>query len=177
MQSAPFGKKRSKVVEVVKNNGSNKGTSGVVVPSIGLGLVGDQKLQKVDMMSFGKLTTGCVVLGYVLQIEEKHLLVSLPGGFTGIVPYQEVSDVIHDSVANSANNSKSTTPSLGSLVKAHQAVRCFILGQAEKANSKKKTVTLSMRSSLINKGLAMKHFIPGFAISGCIASKEDHGYA
>lgn len=127
-------------------------------------------------MSFGKLSSGCIVLGYVLQVEEKHLLVSLPGGFTGIVPYQEVSDVIHDSVATNANNSKSTTPALSSLVKPHQIVRCYILGQAEKANSKKKTITLSMRSSLVNKGLAMKHFIPGFPITGCIASKEDHGY-
>ena len=134
-------------------------------------------MQKVDLMSFGKLSTGCIVLGYVLQVEDKHLLVSLPGGFTGIVPYQEVSDVIHDSVANNAANSKSTTPSLSSLVQIYQVVRCFILGQAEKANSKKKTITLSMRSSLVNKGLAMKHFMSGFPISGCIASKEDHGYA
>eukprot|EP01034_Spumella_vulgaris_P028039 gene28039-34832_t len=33
-----------------------------------------------------------------------------------------------------------------------------------------------MRSSLVNKGLAMKHFSIGFPISGCVASKEDHGY-
>ncbi len=54
-------------------------------------------------------------------------------------------------------------------------VRVYVLGQAERSDAQKKTISLSMRSSLVNKGLAMKHFSVGFPISGCVSSKEDHG--
>ena len=33
-----------------------------------------------------------------------------------------------------------------------------------------------MRASLINKHMVLKHLTPDFAISGCVASVEDHGY-
>ena len=55
-------------------------------------------------------------------------------------------------------------------------VRCQVIAQIERADSKRKTLALSMRSSLINRGLALKHLMVGFPISGCVTSKEDHGY-
>lgn len=72
-------------------------------------------------------------------------------------------------------------PLIESLVKEHQMVRCFVLGDAKarfpslrKGDSKTK-VLLSMRQSLLNKGLAFKNFSEGFPIMGCVTSKEDHG--
>ena len=35
------------------------------------------------------------VLGFVLQISESKLIISLPGGVTGIVQYKEISDTVH----------------------------------------------------------------------------------
>ena len=35
------------------------------------------------------------MLGFVLQISESKLIISLPGGVTGIVQYKEISDTVH----------------------------------------------------------------------------------
>ena len=58
-----------------------------------------------------------------------------------------------------------------------QMVRCFILDQWQQSDkSQKKVIRLSMRSSLINRGLAAKNITVGLPVSGCVISKEDHGY-
>jgi hypothetical protein len=58
-----------------------------------------------------------------------------------------------------------------------QQVRCYVLESTETDNEKKrKTISLSMRSAYINKGIAFKNLLPGYPIYGCITSKEDHGY-
>lgn len=58
-------------------------------------------------------------------------------------------------------------------------VRCYVLDQVSKnegvANAKK-VIRLSMRGSLINRGLSMKHISAGFPVYGCVVSKEDLGY-
>lgn len=53
-------------------------------------------------------------------------------------------------------------------------LRCYVLGVNENKNGRK-TIALSMRSSLIHRGLALKHLVPGFPLSGCVSSIEDHG--
>ena len=35
------------------------------------------------------------MLGFVLQISESKLIISLPGGVTGIVQYKEISDTVY----------------------------------------------------------------------------------
>lgn len=58
-----------------------------------------------------------------------------------------------------------------------QMVRCFILDQWQQSDkSQKKVIRLSMRSSLINRGLAAKNITVGLPMSGCVISKEDHRY-
>jgi hypothetical protein len=60
-----------------------------------------------------------------------------------------------------------------------QMVRCYVLDQVSKnedSASAKKVIRLSMRASLINRGLSMKHISAGFPLYGCIQSKEDNGY-
>ena len=46
----------------------------------------------------------------------------------------------------------------------------------KKGKGKKNDIALSMRSSYVNRHLQMKNIGEGFTLSGCIASKEDHGY-
>lgn len=65
--------------------------------AIGLGMtktVANSKIVKIDQMGFSKITAGCLVVGYILEIKESKLIVSLPGGLTGAVAYSEVSDVL-----------------------------------------------------------------------------------
>jgi hypothetical protein len=71
-------------------------------------------------------------------------------------------------------------PPIESLVSPQQMVRCYVLGTATakagfRKDNHKKSIALSMRQSLLHRGLAFKHFLPGFPIQGCVSSKEDHG--
>ena len=158
--------------------------------AIGLGMTrssGNSKALKIDNVSFTKYTPGTLALGFILQIMDNFVVVSLPGGVTGTVAMSELSDAMHklsaDVSAPAAGSKKlssaqivSSLINIRALVAAMQPVRCYVLDVVEKSDTKKKSLVLSMRSSLVNRGLAIKHMIPGFPISGCISSKEDHGY-
>lgn len=96
-----------------KKSSSKKSTkeADAVLPSIGLGLMsqtGLSKLTKVERLHVKKFTTGSLALGFVLQIHKNHIIVSLPGGFTGVVQLEEFSDHLHNLLADR----KSTTVSL-----------------------------------------------------------------
>jgi len=132
-------------------------------------------------MTFGRYKPGCLCLGYVLTITDKHIVVSLPGGLTGIVLYHEISDVTYRNItalkSSPGKKNKQNLPSIKSLIQQMQQVRCYVLESTETDNEKKrKTISLSMRSAYINKGIAFKNLLPGYPIYGCITSKEDHGY-
>ena len=50
---------------------------------------------KIEAISFSKYKKGCLSIGFVLSISNDKLIVSLPGGLTGVVQFNEVSDVVH----------------------------------------------------------------------------------
>ena len=60
---------------------------------------------------FSKYIEGCQALGYVLQVRDSYILVSLPGGVTGTVSADEISDyfyqIIHSSKDKDARVSHS----------------------------------------------------------------------
>lgn len=64
----------------------------------------DNKVTKIEAVTFNKLNTGCLVLGYVLQIASDRLIVSLPGSSTGMVAHNEVSDVLYKMSRESGPN-------------------------------------------------------------------------
>lgn len=185
-----FGNKRTKRIEVVQTK--KKGDAKIqavktsnLLGGIGLGMtktVGNSSQVKIDPISIGKLNVGCCVLGYVLQITEKSVIVSLPGGLTGTVAKHEVSDIIYkiaveEQEQRRAKNFKSNVPEPSSVLKLYQCVRCYVLEQTQKSdNNKRKIINLSLRASLINKGLALKHLSEGFPVYGCVVSQEDTGY-
>ena len=187
-----FGMKRTRRIEVVKSKDVIKKKNGIattaailkspVADLIGLGMTrstGSSKGLKIDPVSFSKYTTGTLALGFVLYIRDDYVAISLPGGSVGRVYYPEISDAIHTLVGQSSKDAKkaaSVLPAMRSLVSVMQPVRCYVLALTEKSDTQRKTLVLSMRSLLVNRGLAIKHMIPGFPISGCIVSKEDHGY-
>jgi ribosomal protein S1 len=68
------------------------------LPTIGLGMtktMDNSKHTKIEAVTFSKLNTGCLVLGYVLQVTADRVVVSLPGSSTGMVANHEVSDVLY----------------------------------------------------------------------------------
>eukprot|EP01038_Epipyxis_sp_PR26KG_P005669 gene5669-7826_t len=178
-----FGNKRTKRIEVVSSKKSTKTKSSFVntttladaKEAIGLGMtksVANNKIIKIEPLTFLKINPGSLLVGYVLQVLDEKLLVSVAGGFTGYVPITEVSDNLHRMASE-----KIQLPALASLVSPFQFLRlCVIDKAAKESNSNRKMLVLSARSSLVNKGIALKHFTPGFPILGSVSSIEDHGY-
>ena len=188
--------KRAKRIEVVQDKKKSKKSKKVSAVSIaaaasdsnvGLGMVRseDGKLTRIDMIKHSVYVPGAQALGYVLQITSHQVIVSLPGGLTGVVHAREISDHMHrlhsanDSKARGAKAEKLVEPS--KLLAPFQQVHCVVLestspvrdGSTKKA---KRNIVLSLRASLVNKGLAFKHLSEGFPLYGCVVSKEDHGY-
>jgi rRNA biogenesis protein RRP5 len=74
-------------------------------------------------------------------------------------------------------NSYFQLPSIRDVLHLHQPVCCYILEQTDRENhTNKKNLALSMRASLVQRGLTLHHLLPGFPLLGCISSREDHGY-
>ena len=129
------------------------------------------QINSVERLKKSSFVAGTLSLGYVLQINDDSVLVSLPGGMTGVIEYFELSDPLQ----KAGKQAKKQAP-LSQLISIHQPIRCYTLGEREKPFSKKLTLMLSSRASLVNRGVAMKHLMPGNIVYGAIASKEDHGY-
>jgi rRNA biogenesis protein RRP5 len=156
------------------------GSTMQIMTTLGMGMVLNAETPsttKIEKMSMKKFTTGSLAMGYILQVYSNHLVISLPGGFTGMVDIDDVSDYFHQVHQEGNGEAKASLPSLSSLFSPWQPVSCYIHGVKERLSSKsdKNFIKLSLRSSLINKGLALKHLIVGFVISGCVSSIEDHG--
>ena len=157
-------------------------------------LTGATKL-KVESMVFNKYQSGCQAVGYVLQLMHDRAVISLPGGTVGTVDLREVSDAAHrlmqtydEEIKQKKNaarqagrrfNIQSVTspkPDIATLLVEKQFVRVSVLSQVVTEGSKRKAIDLSMRSSLLNRGLQLQHLQTDFPLTGCIVSKEDHGY-
>ena len=191
-----FASKRLNRIEVASSSSSKKVSKR---PSLSAALqpvsVAGKDVKQVDPLSFTKFSVGTLVMGYVLQFSTHFAVISLPGGLTGVVPLEEVSDTMHQLCAaanaqrksHSSAGSSSGLPALSEVLSLLQPVRCYVKevlispSQAKTAadgggKRTKKSLVLSLRSSLVNRGLALKHLTQGLPLSGCISSIEDHGY-
>ena len=190
--------KRAKRIEVVQDKKKGKdgkkgkkegvissGISAASDSNVGLGMVRseDGKLTRIDMMKHSVYVPGAQALGYVLQITSHHVVVSLPGGLTGTVPAHEISDHtyrLHSALGSKGRGEKAekvVEPS--KLLAQNQQVHCVVLentSPVRDGSKAKRNIVLSLRASLVNKGLAFKHLSEGFPLYGCITSREDHGY-
>ena len=194
-----FASKRLNRIEVASSSSSSSSKKGSKRPSLNTALqpvsVAGKDVKQVDPLSFNKFSVGTLVMGYILQFSTHFAVVSLPGGLTGIVPLEEVSDTMHQlcTAANaqqkshrSASSSSNGLPALSEVLSLMQPVRCYVKevlispSQAKTTDGggkrTKKSLVLSLRSSLVNRGLALKHLTQGLPLSGCISSIEDHGY-
>lgn len=105
-QDELFKVKRQRKIEIVPDK-SKKGakrkrdsviTPEVALPGVGLGMTkssGDNKVIKIETINHSKYLIGCQALGFVLQVNDDALVVSLPGGVTANIPRSEASDMHH----------------------------------------------------------------------------------
>lgn len=161
---------------------------------VGLGMVKtlSSKEMKIERVAPTRYQVGTLAVGFVLQLTGSKAIISLPGGCVGAVELAEVSDVAANIIAkydgtgksgsrdssssNKKKRHKDGSLRIGDLLTVNQLVRVHVMQQVEKGKGKKNDIALSMRSSYINRHLQMKNISEGFTLSGCIASKEDHGY-
>lgn len=190
-----FASKRLNRIEIATSSSSSK--KGSKRPSLNAALqpvsVTGKDVKQVDPLSFTMYSVGSLVMGYVLQFSTNFAVISLPGGLTGVVPLEEVSDTLHQlcTAANGQRKSHSSAgsnglPSFSDVLSLMQPVRCYVKEVmispsqaktgADAGKRAKKSLLLSLRSSLVNRGLALKHLSQGLPLSGCISSIEDRGY-
>ena len=168
--------KRAKKIEVVTKKKKQSPNNDRPLPSIGLGVTTSNKdISKIKFIQKNDIKAGVLFLGFVLQIEEKSAVISAPNGHTAILHVEDVSDVVHDICArrnaDESNVSHQEIPDLRRLLELHQPIRCCVLPM----NEKRGRLQVTSRSSLINRGLALKQLTKGFLLGGSIASIEDHG--
>lgn len=125
--------------------------------------VEDTLNSRIETISAASYVPGCLVFGYVLQVLPHHILVSLPGGVTGMVPETEAADRDVDYLGNSHRTGN---------VDVNDPVVCFVVGKS----ATDKQLRLSIRSSVVNRGITFKNLPIGYYLQGTIESKEDHGY-
>ncbi len=153
---------------------------------------------EIQPIAWKKLGKGATVLGLVARVGPRDVAVALPGGMVGRVTFPEISDPLCARFAAAAQAAGAGTGSeavaaaaaeaealaLASL-KVGQVVRCAVLAgspgtaatEAKKAGGKGgKRLALSLRASLVNRGMKLEHLLPGGALAGAVASEEDHGY-
>ena len=175
-QDELFGSSRLKRIEIVQPDRKRTKKNTTVENLSGKQTLNDQ-IVSIDRLKQSSYFEGTIAMGYILQITEEKAVVSLPAGITGTISLSNISDVIHQATNTKyKKNERRYLPKISELISLYQPIRCFILGLADRLNTNKKTLLLSLRASLINRNISFHHLQPGFPLYGCISSIEDHGY-
>ncbi|XP_023641258.1 rRNA biogenesis protein RRP5 isoform X2 [Capsella rubella] len=123
-----------------------------------------------------KITTkniapGMKLLGVVTEVNQKDIVISLPGGLRGLVRASEASDFTDLGIEDDENEL------LGDIISVGQLVPCIVLQlDDDKKEAGKRKIWLSLRLSLLHKGFSFDSFQLGMVFSANVKSVEDHGY-
>ncbi|XP_042480100.1 rRNA biogenesis protein RRP5 isoform X1 [Macadamia integrifolia] len=138
----------------------------------GAGITG--KLPRfANRITLKNVSPGMKLWGVICEVNQTDLVVSLPGGLRGVVRASEASDLF------SENEVKQDTDGnyLSSIFYIGQLVSCLVLQvNDDKMEDKgKKKIWLSLRLSLLHKGLTFDAVQEGMILSAYVKSIEDHG--
>ncbi|PQQ21311.1 rRNA biogenesis protein RRP5 isoform X1 [Prunus yedoensis var. nudiflora] len=131
------------------------------------------KLPKyANKITMKNISAGMKVWGVVAEVNEKDLVISLPGGLRGLVRASEALDPILD------NETKAVADNLlASIFHIGQLVSCIVLRLDEDKEEKgKRKIWLSLRLSLLHKGFTLDSVQEGMVLTAYVKSIEDHGY-
>ncbi|XP_073045795.1 rRNA biogenesis protein RRP5 [Primulina eburnea] len=160
--------KRRKGKKVQKRNQSGEDDIGSL---FGDGIMG--KLPRFsNRITLKNVSSGMKLWGVIAEVNEKDIVVSLPGGLRGIVRSCEAFDpILGGEVERDAENNVLSSIYVG------QLVSCIVLqvddDKKEIANRK---IWLSLRLSLLHKGLTLDVIQEGMVLSAYVKSIEDHGF-
>ncbi|CAN8259671.1 unnamed protein product [Cochlearia groenlandica] len=117
------------------------------------------------------ISPGMKLLGVVTEVNQKDIVISLPGGLRGLVRASEALDF------TDFGSEDDDSELLQDIFSVGQLVPCIVLQlDDDKKETGKRKIWLSMRLSLLHKGFSLDSFQPGMVVSANVKSIEDHGY-
>ncbi|CAK8570928.1 unnamed protein product [Lathyrus sativus] len=136
----------------------------------GAGITG--KLPRhVNRVTLKNLTPGMKLWGVVAEVNNKDLVVSLPGGLRGIVNASDALDPILNDKTEIGESFLSSVFSVG------QLVSCIVLRlDDDKKEKGHRKVWLSLRLSLLHKNFNLDVVQEGMVLAAYVKSIEDHGF-
>ncbi|XP_024994056.1 rRNA biogenesis protein RRP5 isoform X2 [Cynara cardunculus var. scolymus] len=140
-------------------------------------LFGDGKAGKsprfANKITLKNLTAGMKLWGIITEVNEKDLVVSLPGGLCGLVRASEAIDPsLHDEVKGDTEDDV-----LSTIYTVGQLVSCIVLQlDDDKKEKGKRKIWLSLRLALLHSSFTLDILQEGMVINAYVKSIEDHGY-
>ncbi|CAC5391019.1 RRP5 [Mytilus coruscus] len=137
---------------------------------------------QIQQLSIKMLSTDMLVLGCVKEVHDYEVILSLPGGLSGVVPITNISDAYHDQLKQLAGQSgteddieDSDIHSLHEIFKIGTILPSKVVNIGK--NTKGKTaIKLTINPKAVNQEFEPSHIRDGLVLFGSIASQEDHGY-
>lgn len=133
-------------------------------------ILSNKFLTRVEIVKPHELCEGCLLLGAIREVLDDELIINLPYGQLATVPKGHAMDY-PDFKQRKEPLDKENGPRLQSLYKVGQFVSCVVIKVAEKANSGRKRLEVSLRPSLVNAGIVLRERL---WISGSVAKEEEH---
>ena len=139
-------------------------------------------LKSVPSLRYSDLSEGQVLLGFVCQVLEFEVKVSLPGQLVGSVPITNISPAftarLRGNMAEEEGEEKEgeeEVPQLGQLFKPGQVVAVAVVSLAVSGSdtASKHSVILSLAPARVSAGRSPA---VGEILTAAVTSKEDHGY-
>lgn len=126
-----------------------------------------------NRITLKNISPGMKLWGVITEVNEKDIVVGLPGGLRGLVRSCEALDSFSDNKGRTEpeGNILSTIYNIG------QLVPCIVLKLDDDNKDKgKQKLWLSLRLSLLYKSLTLDAIQDGMVLSAYVKSIEDHGY-
>ncbi|XP_019053357.1 PREDICTED: rRNA biogenesis protein RRP5 isoform X2 [Nelumbo nucifera] len=126
-----------------------------------------------NRVTLKNVSPGIKLWGVIAEVNQKDLVVSLPGGLRGLVRVNEASDLVSDGDIKDAESNL-----LSNIFYVGQLVSCIVLQVSDdKVEEKgKRKIWLSVRLSLLHKGLTLDVIQEGMVLTAYVKSIEDHGF-
>ncbi|QDS77330.1 hypothetical protein FKW77_004939 [Venturia effusa] len=146
----------------------------------------EDKVAKIEGLSFKRLIPGSLVLGQITNITSRDIALALPNNLTGYVPLTAVSDQLtkrvekmldeNDEDKSDDDDEDFEDIELRNLFKVGQYLRAYVTSNGTDVGGKhKRHIELSLQPQLVNKGLSQSDIVVNSMIQASVVSVEDHG--
>lgn len=124
-----------------------------------------------NKITMKNISPGMKLLGVVAEVNEKDLVIGLPGGLRGLVRSMDAVDPFLNDQTEDGEGSLPRVFHVG------QLVSCIVLQMDDDKNdNKKRKIWLSLRLSLLHSGFSLDAVKEGMVLTAYVKSIEDHGF-